>query len=166
MTLTAAERAKRYREKKKQDPETYLTYFEKERNRHHDRRARGDFKISNMSQRAQNYQRRRWKLKQRKRREKKRLEQKGTEFMNLNSPTASPTGRNEIPDEVYENQQVDNAMEDNRNHAKPAQETERSKQRRNRNRIKSYRKVKKLEDEKKYYKALWETVRKSNQRLR
>ena len=56
MALTAAERAKKYRDKKKQyklmkgrDSETHKEYLQKERERYHRRKENGEFLISNKS---------------------------------------------------------------------------------------------------------------------
>ena len=49
MALTAAERAKKYRDTMKQDSETHKEYLQKERERYHRRKENDEFLISNKS---------------------------------------------------------------------------------------------------------------------
>lgn len=91
MALTAAERAKRYRDKKKADPETHAKYLQKERERYKARKQNGEFKISSKSERAQNYIRRKWRTKQRERRQRTKLQENAVKFMEQNTPVSSPT---------------------------------------------------------------------------
>jgi len=87
MPLSGAERARRYRQKKKQNDEEYANYLTKERARYHKRKERGDVKlVSEMTDREKRGTRRTWRLqKQRQRRKIKDLE-------NLNTPPTSPPG--------------------------------------------------------------------------
>jgi len=150
MALTAAERAKKYRDKKKQDSETHKEYLQKERERYHRRKENGEFLISNKSKRAQHYIRRKWRIKQKNRRAKKQLENKGIEFMMANSPTTSPT-RNS-----------------NRQPAAPIaiHQTTSGTKRKNNNRAKAYRLIDKLKKENSRFRTLYESSRKACQRLR
>lgn len=72
----AAQRSKSYRKRLKDDPEKYAQYLQSEKERYRRRRETGKLKsVSLLSTREHRYEKKRWKVKQRKRakdREKKR----------------------------------------------------------------------------------------------
>ena len=104
MPLSAAERAKRYRDKIKSDPARHEEYIQNERDRYKARRDRGDFDLSQKTERERRQIRRTWRETERERRqirrtwrETKRRAKKsknmlvrGFQFMTANSPMSSP----------------------------------------------------------------------------
>ena len=61
MPLSAAERAKRYRDKIKSDPARHEEYIQNERDRYKARRDRGDFDLSQKTERERRQIRRTWR---------------------------------------------------------------------------------------------------------
>ncbi|KAK3099675.1 hypothetical protein FSP39_007878 [Pinctada imbricata] len=94
MPLTAAERAKKYRDSIKSDPEKHRKYLEKERTRYKKRKANGEYDTKNKSEREKRSLRKHWRNTKRKQREQKKNIQQGIDFMLNNSPVTSPE-RNE-----------------------------------------------------------------------
>ena len=104
MPLSAAERAKRYRDKIKSDPARHEQYIKSEKDRYKARRERGDFDLTQKTERERRQIRRTWRETERERRqirrtwrETKRRAKKsknmlvrGFQFMTANSPMSSP----------------------------------------------------------------------------
>ena len=90
MALTAAERSKRYRDKKKKSKEIHEEYLEKEHARYKIWKDKGEFDYIWRSEREMSLLRRKWKIKAHEVREKKTMEKKGVEFLSMHSPCTSP----------------------------------------------------------------------------
>ena len=97
MPLSAAERAKRYRDKIKSDPARHEEYIQNERDRYKARRDRGDFDLSQKTERERRQIRRTWRETNRRtwRETKSRAKKSknmlvhGFQFMTANSPMSS-----------------------------------------------------------------------------
>ena len=72
MVLTAAERAKRYRDNKKKNAETHAEYLQKERERYRKRKTNGEFNFQSKSKREMNLLRRKWRIQKQSERRKKK----------------------------------------------------------------------------------------------
>lgn len=151
MGLSAAERAKRYRDSLKADPVKHAEYLQKEKERYRKRKTKGDFNwtdMSSKSEREKSYMRRQWKNNRRVYRQQQKVIEEGISFMERNSPTTSP-----------ETSPLRIRIE------RPPQNIS-GRKRVKRDRAKAYRTVGKLEKEVQRYKRLIENYRKKEQRLR
>lgn len=72
MALSAAERAKKYREDLKNNPTKYNDYLKQEKQRYRGRKERGDFDIKKKSSREQKRMKRKGEIKKRNEREQKK----------------------------------------------------------------------------------------------
>jgi hypothetical protein len=90
MPLSAAERAKRYRDKIKSDPARHEEYIQNERDRYKARRDRGDFDLSQKTERERRQIRRTWRETKRRAKKRKNMLVRGFQFMTANSPMTSP----------------------------------------------------------------------------
>ena len=90
MPLSAAERAKRYRDKIKSDPARHEEYIQNERDRYKARRDRGDFDLSQKIERERRQIRRTWRETKRRAKKRKNMLVRGFQFMTANSPMTSP----------------------------------------------------------------------------
>lgn len=89
MALTAAERAKRYRDNKKKNADTHAAYLQ-ERENINKRKAQGEYNFKNKTKRDMNLLRRKWSNSKRIERSKKKVTKAGIDFMNQNTPESSP----------------------------------------------------------------------------
>ena len=90
MPLSAAERAKRYRDKIISDPTRHEEYIQNERDRYKARRDRGDFDLSQKTERERRQIRRTWRETKRRAKKRKNMLVRGFQFMTANSPMTSP----------------------------------------------------------------------------
>jgi hypothetical protein len=90
MPLSAAERAKRYRDKIKSDPARHEEYIQNERDRYKARRDSGDFDLSQKIERERRQIRRTWRETKRRAKKRKNMLVRGFQFMTANSPMTSP----------------------------------------------------------------------------
>ncbi|KAK3085700.1 hypothetical protein FSP39_007459 [Pinctada imbricata] len=127
MPLTPAERAKKYRDSIKSDPEKHRKYLEKERTRYKKRKANGEYNTKNKSEREKRSLRKHWRNTKRKQREQKKNIQQGIDFMLNNSPVTSPE-RNEVEHNVAGSSQA-----------------QRGRKKVRKDRARAYRTIKKLE---------------------
>ena len=72
MALSAAERAKKYREDLKNNPTKYNDYLKEENQRYRGRKERGNFDIKKKSSREQKRMKRKGEIKKRNEREQKK----------------------------------------------------------------------------------------------
>jgi hypothetical protein len=72
MALSAAERAKKYRENLKNNPTKYNDYLKEENQRYRGRKERGNFDIKKKSSREQKRMKRKGEIKKRNEREQKK----------------------------------------------------------------------------------------------
>lgn len=93
MPLTSAERSKLWRERKKNNPEEYRAYLQKERERYNKRKEKGEIKsIQELSAREQKNQQKSWRVNQRNKREKSKILLDAVQ--RLNTPLNSPNENN------------------------------------------------------------------------
>lgn len=93
MPLTSAERSKLWRERKKNNPEEYRAYLQKERERYHKRKEKGELKsIQELSAREQRKQQKSWRVNQRNKREKSKILLDAVQ--RLKTPLNSPNENN------------------------------------------------------------------------
>ena len=90
MPLSAAERAKRYRDKIKSDPAKHEEYIQNERDRYKARRNRGDVDLSQKTEREGRQIRRTWQETKRRAKKSKHMLVREFQFMTANSPMTSP----------------------------------------------------------------------------
>lgn len=90
MPLSGAERAKLYRQRKKENDREYQKYLEKERSRYQKRKEKGDIKlVSNMTEREKRITRKGWKVRKQKERQNNSTQQ---HLINIDTPPPTPTG--------------------------------------------------------------------------
>lgn len=88
MALTAKERARRWRERQKNDPEKHQRYLENEKERYRSRKNSGKLKcISELTERQKRSVRKRWRKNQKQKREK---EKDIANLITVNTPPDSP----------------------------------------------------------------------------
>ena len=88
MPLSGAERARRYRQRLKENEHDYTRYLQKERERYNKRKENGDIKlIASMSEREKRSTRRSWRTRKQKSRQKNQTDNTGTY-----TPPPTPTG--------------------------------------------------------------------------
>lgn len=93
MPLTSAERSKLWRERKKNNPEEYRAYLQKERERYNKRKEKGEIKsIQELSAREQRKQQKSWRVNQRNKREKSKILLDAVQ--RLKTPLNSPNENN------------------------------------------------------------------------
>ena len=92
MPTTPAERAKKYRDSIKANSDKHKKYLEKERKRYYERKARGQFCSANKTDREKRSLRRQWRRNKRNERNRKKMIDKGTDFMSSNSPESVSSG--------------------------------------------------------------------------
>ena len=91
MALTAAEHAKRYREKLKSNSITHDQYLQNEKLRYQKRKEDGQLQgIGGKSERGQRSQRKAWRRNTKAFRERERRDQKRNIFLAVNSPPVTP----------------------------------------------------------------------------
>jgi hypothetical protein len=90
MPLSAAERAKRFRDKIKSDPARHEQYIQSEKDRYKARRERGDFDLTQKTERERRQIRRTWRETKRRAKKSKNMLVRGFQFMTANSPMTSP----------------------------------------------------------------------------
>lgn len=88
MALTAKERARRWRERQKNDPEKHQRYLENEKERYRSRKNSGKLKcISELTERQKRSVRKRWRKNQKQKREK---DKDIANLITVNTPPDSP----------------------------------------------------------------------------
>lgn len=90
MPLTGAERARLYRQRKKENPHEYAAYLQKEKKRYHKRKVEGQIRsINDMTEREKRHTRKAWRKKKQKERNERKRE--STELQ-LETPPSTPSG--------------------------------------------------------------------------